>query len=71
MYMCLHCCNAPPSLTPLQITTTIQLKTAKINFFLPSNRVITNYFVVSLALADMLVALLAMTFNFSVQITGR
>lgn len=31
-------------------------------------RVITNYFVVSLALADMLVAMVAMTFNFSVQV---
>lgn len=31
--------------------------------------VITNYFVVSLAFADMLVAILAMTFNFSVQLT--
>lgn len=35
-------------------------------------RVITNYFVVSLALADMLVAIWAMCFNFSVEITdGR
>lgn len=34
-------------------------------------RVITNYFVVSLALADIMVAMMAMTFNFSVQITGR
>ncbi|RZF43302.1 hypothetical protein LSTR_LSTR001563 [Laodelphax striatellus] len=34
-------------------------------------RVITNYFVVSLALADMLVAMVAMTFNASVQMTGR
>ncbi|XP_046383714.1 octopamine receptor beta-2R-like [Ischnura elegans] len=34
-------------------------------------RVITNYFVVSLAFADMLVAMVAMTFNASVQITGR
>lgn len=34
-------------------------------------RVITNYFVVSLAFADMMVALLAMTFNTSVQITGK
>ncbi|XP_034233045.1 octopamine receptor beta-2R [Thrips palmi] len=34
-------------------------------------RVITNYFVVSLAFADMLVAMVAMTFNMSVQITGR
>ncbi|CAG0891758.1 unnamed protein product [Cyprideis torosa] len=34
-------------------------------------RIITNYFVVSLAFADMLVALLAMTFNASVSITGR
>jgi hypothetical protein len=34
-------------------------------------RVITNYFVVSLALADIMVAMLAMTFNFSVQFTGR
>lgn len=33
-------------------------------------RVITNYFVVSLALADMLVAICAMCFNFSVEITG-
>lgn len=32
-------------------------------------RVITNYFVVSLALADMLVAIFAMCFNFSVEIT--
>ncbi|XP_071440992.1 octopamine receptor beta-2R-like [Hetaerina americana] len=34
-------------------------------------RVITNYFVVSLALADLLVALCAMTFNASVELTGR
>jgi len=34
-------------------------------------RVITNYFVVSLALADMLVALFAMTFNASVELSGR
>ncbi|KAL2737739.1 octopamine receptor beta-2R isoform X1, partial [Vespula squamosa] len=34
-------------------------------------RIITNYFVVSLALADMLVAMFAMTFNASVQIKGR
>ncbi|KAF5298151.1 hypothetical protein FQA39_LY02575 [Lamprigera yunnana] len=33
-------------------------------------RVITNYFVVSLALADMLVAICAMCFNFSVEVTG-
>jgi len=33
-------------------------------------RVITNYFVVSLALADMLVALFAMCFNASVELTG-
>lgn len=32
-------------------------------------RIITNYFVVSLAFADMLVAMVAMTFNFSVQVT--
>lgn len=34
-------------------------------------RVITNYFVVSLAMADMLVALCAMTFNASLSLTGR
>ncbi|XP_011300779.1 octopamine receptor beta-2R-like isoform X1 [Fopius arisanus] len=34
-------------------------------------RIITNYFVVSLAFADMLVAMFAMTFNLSVQVTGR
>ncbi|XP_046409203.1 octopamine receptor beta-1R-like [Ischnura elegans] len=34
-------------------------------------RVITNYFVVSLALADMLVAIWAMGFNASVELTGR
>lgn len=34
-------------------------------------RVITNYFVVSLAMADMLVALGAMTFNASVELSGR
>lgn len=34
-------------------------------------RVITNYFVVSLAFADMLVAMGAMTFNASVQITDK
>ncbi|CAH1115755.1 unnamed protein product [Psylliodes chrysocephalus] len=33
-------------------------------------RVITNYFVVSLALADMLVAIWAMCFNFSVEVSG-
>lgn len=33
-------------------------------------RVITNYYVVSLAMADMLVALCAMTFNASVELTG-
>lgn len=34
-------------------------------------RVITNYFVVSLAFADMLVAMFAMTFNASVQVFGK
>ncbi|XP_020284449.1 octopamine receptor beta-1R-like [Pseudomyrmex gracilis] len=34
-------------------------------------QVITNYFVMSLALADMLVALFAMTFNASVELSGR
>ncbi|XP_017479047.1 PREDICTED: octopamine receptor beta-3R-like [Rhagoletis zephyria] len=34
-------------------------------------RIITNYFVVSLAMADIMVAVMAMTFNFSVQVTGR
>ncbi|CAM1296160.1 Htr4 (predicted) [Pycnogonum litorale] len=34
-------------------------------------QVVTNYFVVSLACADMMVALLAMTFNASVQITQK
>lgn len=34
-------------------------------------RIITNYFVVSLAMADIMVAIMAMTFNFSVQVTGR
>ncbi|XP_051153192.1 octopamine receptor beta-2R-like isoform X1 [Leptopilina boulardi] len=34
-------------------------------------RIITNYFVVSLAAADMLVAMFAMTFNASVQVTGH
>ncbi|XP_066247953.1 octopamine receptor beta-2R-like [Euwallacea similis] len=34
-------------------------------------RVITNYYVVSLAMADMLVALCAMTFNASVELTGH
>ncbi|XP_037076755.1 octopamine receptor beta-2R-like isoform X1 [Pollicipes pollicipes] len=34
-------------------------------------RVITNYFIVSLAFADMLVALGAMTFNASVQVSDR
>ncbi|KAL5283027.1 Htr4.2 family protein [Megaselia abdita] len=34
-------------------------------------RVITNYFVVSLAMADIMVAFMAMTFNFSVQVTSR
>lgn len=33
-------------------------------------RVLTNYFVVSLAMADMLVAIWAMCFNFSVEVTG-
>ncbi|XP_052131752.1 octopamine receptor beta-3R-like [Frankliniella occidentalis] len=33
-------------------------------------RVITNYYVVSLAMADLLVALCAMTFNASVELTG-
>ena len=33
--------------------------------------VITNYFVVSLAVADMLVALCAMTFNASVELSGK
>lgn len=32
---------------------------------------ITNYFVVSLAMADMLVALCAMTFNASVELSGQ
>lgn len=34
-------------------------------------RVITNYFVISLALADMLVAMFAMSFNASVEIAGH
>lgn len=34
-------------------------------------RVITNYFVVSLAMADMLVALCAMSFNASVEFAGK
>ncbi|XP_063595467.1 octopamine receptor beta-2R-like [Penaeus indicus] len=34
-------------------------------------RIITNYFVVSLAVADILVALMAMPFNASVELTGR
>ncbi|XP_024085107.1 octopamine receptor beta-3R-like isoform X1 [Cimex lectularius] len=34
-------------------------------------RIITNYYVVSLALADLLVALCAMTFNASVELTGH
>lgn len=34
-------------------------------------RIITNYFVVSLAMADIMVAIMAMTFNFSVQVTRR
>nr|CAI5827103.1 unnamed protein product [Callosobruchus analis] len=34
-------------------------------------RIITNYYVISLALADMLVAMFAMTFNASVQIYER
>lgn len=34
-------------------------------------RVITNYYVISLALADMLVAMFAMSFNASVEIFGR
>ncbi|KAG7169994.1 octopamine receptor beta-2R-like [Homarus americanus] len=34
-------------------------------------RIITNYFVVSLAIADILVALMAMPFNASVELTGR
>ncbi|RZC36771.1 7tm 1 and/or 7TM GPCR Srx domain containing protein [Asbolus verrucosus] len=34
-------------------------------------RIITNYYVISLAFADMLVAMFAMTFNFSVQIFGK
>lgn len=37
----------------------------------PKLRVITNYFVVSLALADMLVAICAMSFNASVEFTGK
>lgn len=36
-----------------------------------NDRVITNYFVVSLAMADMLVALCAMSFNASVEFAGR
>ncbi|KAK7071446.1 G-protein coupled receptor activity protein, partial [Halocaridina rubra] len=34
-------------------------------------RILTNYFLVSLAIADMLVAACAMTFNASVEISGR
>jgi len=37
----------------------------------PPCSIITNYFVVSLAVADMLVALCAMTFNASVMISGK
>lgn len=36
-----------------------------------NDRVITNYFVVSLAMADMLVALCAMSFNASVEFAGK
>lgn len=36
-----------------------------------NGRVITNYFVVSLAMADMLVALCAMSFNASVEFAGK
>ncbi|KAL3267857.1 hypothetical protein HHI36_006998 [Cryptolaemus montrouzieri] len=34
-------------------------------------RILTNYYVISLALADMLLAMFVMTFNFSVQFFGR
>lgn len=44
---------------------------ANISFSSSLCRVITNYFVVSLAMADIMVAIMAMTFNFSVQVTGR
>jgi octopamine receptor beta len=46
----------------------IKFITLKLLFF---PRVITNYFVVSLAVADMLVALCAMTFNASVELSGK
>lgn len=49
--------------TTLDSTLTIH----SLNF----HRVITNYFVVSLAMADMLVALCAMTFNASVELSGK
>lgn len=42
-----------------------------IAFTLSPCSIITNYFVVSLAVADMLVALCAMTFNASVMISGK
>lgn len=45
----------------------LTLTTHSLNF----HRVITNYFVVSLAMADMLVALCAMTFNASVELSGK
>lgn len=43
------------------------------NYFysISNTRVITNYFVVSLAMADMLVALCAMSFNASVEYAGK
>lgn len=41
------------------------------NFVPRKLRVITNYFVVSLAFADILVAMVVMPFNFSVQFNNR
>lgn len=41
----------------------------KLNFHCRKLRVLTNYYVVSLAVADMLVALCAMTFNASAELT--
>lgn len=48
-----------------------RIKTVIIMMNILNFRIITNYFVVSLALADIMVAMMAMTFNFSVQINER
>lgn len=65
---CFYCCCLCCCLAWIVISQFFHLFTT---LFSSLCRVITNYFVVSLAMADIMVAIMAMTFNFSVQVTGR